>query len=253
MDKLIKTLKLLGYSEKEAAAYLTLLRMGRGTAYSIAEKSGLKKPTAHVILGELLKKGAVFTMPMSKKKIYIARSPEDLFDRTDAELAEAKKNIPLLLSLGQENRSNFKTLYFEGLKGLKDALDFDSKYPKKEIVGFYALADKVDPLVLKIFNAWRKRNEDNHVRMRGITPDHFSTRLLEPLYKPGLHKFYFVPFKTYSSKVSLESMGDYIRIIDIQRLQAVVIQNPDIAESFKQIFEMVWEHQQQIDRPTPLS
>ncbi len=241
MDKLIKTLKTLGYSEKEAAAYLALLQMGRGTAYSIAEKSGLKKPTAHVILGELLKKSAVFTVPMSKKKIYVARSPEDLFKRTDIDLAEARKNIPLLMSLGQENRSHFRTLYFEGLKGLKDALEFDFKYPVKEIVGFYALAEQIDPLVLKTLNAWRKKNEDKHIQMRGVTPDHVSTRSFQLLYKQHLHEFRYIPLTTYSSKVSIESVGDYIRIIDIQRLQVVVIQNPDIAQSLKEIFEMVWE------------
>ncbi len=243
MDKLIKSLQVLGYSEKEAVAYLALLQMGRGTAYSIAEKSGLKKPTAHVILGELLKKGAVFTIPMSKKTIYIARSPEDLFQITDAGLAEARKNIPLLMALGQEKRSNFKTLYFEGLKGLKDALGFDFKYPIKEIVGFYALAEQIDPQVLKTLNVWRKRNEDKHIKMRGVTPDHASTRTFEPLYKQHLHEFRYIPLTTYSSKVSIESAGDYIRIIDIQRLQAVVIQNPDIAQSLKEIFEIVWESQ----------
>lgn len=52
-------LETLGFSQKEAAVYLALLRMKKGTALSIAEAAGIKRPTVYSVLDELKKKKLV--------------------------------------------------------------------------------------------------------------------------------------------------------------------------------------------------
>ncbi len=238
--KLIESLKTLGYSDKEALAYLALLELGRSTAYSIAEKSGLKKPTAHVILGELLKKGAVITIPGAKKKIYAARAPEDLYVQAEQKLNHAKKSLPALLSMATESRSEFKTLYFEGLKGLIESLHYKDSVSSKELVGFYAKADHIDEETLKTFDVWATHLKKAGVRMRGFTPEHPSTERYRPLNDPFYKDLRPLPLDTYSSDVSVETQGDFVRIVDIRHLQTVIIDNPHIAKTVRQIFEMVW-------------
>ena len=46
--KYLEELVNLGLNEKEATIYLTLLSLNKATAYYIALKSGLKKPTTYV-------------------------------------------------------------------------------------------------------------------------------------------------------------------------------------------------------------
>ena len=44
----------------------------------------------------------------------------------------------------------------------------------------------------------------------------------------------------YSSDQSIDTVQDFVRIIDYKNLQAVIIENTDLAATFKQIFEMLW-------------
>ena len=243
MNKLVESLKTLGYSNKEALTYVSLLELGRATAYSVSEKSGLKKPTTHVILGELLKKGAVITIPGAKKKIFTARSPEELFTRAEEGFARAKKSLPDLLSMALESRSEFKTLYYEGIQGLKDSLYYKMKtVKKKELIGFYALVTKdVDPVVLRMFDVWGKDLKENSIRMRGFTPEHSSTERYRPASNDPYRDLRFLPLENYSSEISIEALDDFVRITDIRHLQIVIIDKPHIARTLRQIFEMMWQ------------
>lgn len=240
MHKLIESLKTLGYSDKEAVAYIALLELGRATAYSVAEKSGLKKPTAQVVLGELLKKGAVIVIPGAKKRIFVARQPEDVFAQIEEKITHAKKSLPALVSIATESRSKFKTLYFEGLKGLNEALHYKNDTARKELVGFYATGEKVDTETLKMFDSWGNYLKKIGVKMRGFTPDHPPTN--EYLSKQDLsyQDLRGLPLDIYSSEVSIETQDTFVRIVDIQHLQSVIIDNPHIAKTVRQIFELVW-------------
>ena len=53
---LVKALKNIGLNEKEARIYISLLQIGKTTAYQVSRHSGLKKPTVYVILEELIDK-----------------------------------------------------------------------------------------------------------------------------------------------------------------------------------------------------
>jgi sugar-specific transcriptional regulator TrmB len=61
----------LGFGDKEARVYLALLEMGIGSAISVSVRAKIKRPTAYVILDELIQKGAVIVIPRSKKKLYL--------------------------------------------------------------------------------------------------------------------------------------------------------------------------------------
>ena len=61
-----QALKTIGLSDKESAVYMALLQLGQATAYAVAVKSGLKKPTTYIILDELIEKGLVLKVPQMK-------------------------------------------------------------------------------------------------------------------------------------------------------------------------------------------
>ena len=54
-----QVLENLGLSEKEAEIYLALLELGTGTVVEVAKKSGVKRPTAYLVLDELKKMGYI--------------------------------------------------------------------------------------------------------------------------------------------------------------------------------------------------
>ena len=103
----------------EGAIYVALLGLGQTTAYAIAEKSGLKRPTVYVVLEDLRKKGLVLKVPHAKKQLFTAKSPEEFFREVEERLNASKRILPELLALTSGSKKP-RTLYFEGLKGMDE-------------------------------------------------------------------------------------------------------------------------------------
>lgn len=174
MDEITNALFTLGLSDKEARVYVALLGLGRGSAYGVAEKSGLKKPTAYVVIGELIKKGFVFKIPRVKKQLFIAKPPHEVFAIAEERMRQAKKVLPELERVADESKVEVKTLYFEGLKGMEEAIRYRAKELRgKEVVGFYAKPDEGTPAELLSF--FRRLNKkvmmEGGIKVRGLAPD----------------------------------------------------------------------------------
>jgi len=241
MDTLIKNLSNAGINEKEARVYIALLQLGKASAYSISERSGLKKPTTYVILDELIKKSLVMKIPRVKKQQFIARSPEEFFAAADERLKQAKKVLPELMTMVENSDTNIRTLFYEGINGVKDAIYYKSKEMKgKEVVGFYATTENASPELVKLFNPWPKDMREAGINFRVITPEHETTKkYMDPNNQYG-HEIKTVPLSLYSSKSSLEASDTFVRIVLFKELQSVIIESPELANSVRQIFNIVW-------------
>src|SRR3989344_6527137 len=231
----------LGFGDKEASVYLALLQLGQASAYQVATKSGLKKPTTYVVLDELAKRGAVNVVPRSKKRLYRASPPEQLLVVARERVAEFEEALPRLRSLTKQGKTKLDTLYYQGGEGIRQALTFGlDKIKFKEIVGFYAKSDLVDKDLLPIYDDYNDKLKRRRVTVRGIVLDHASLKHYRKLDKEFKRVMKVVPQELYSSDQSIDTVSDFVRIIDYKNLQAVIIENADLAATFKQIFEMLW-------------
>jgi HTH-type transcriptional regulator, sugar sensing transcriptional regulator len=245
MENLIQNLSNVGIPEKEARVYIALLQLGKASAYSISERSGLKKATTYVILDELIKKGLVTKIPRVKKQQYIAKPPEEFFAAAEERLKQAKKALPELITMAESEKVKVQTLFYEGIKGIENALDFHTKEMKgKELVGFYATAEDASKELMNVFTPWPKKMKDAGVTVKVITPQDVSTKDFLEMDKQLGHQIKSIPKQIYSSKVSLEAGEDFVRIILFKPLQALIIKSPELSQSVKQVFEMVWNQKQ---------
>ncbi len=242
MNKHLEALQNVGLSEKEARVYLTLLEMGTASAYAIAEKSGIKRPTTYVILDELRKKGLVLKIPKAKKRNFVAKSPQEFFRNQELKVQMSKQVLPELISIAGNPERKVKVLYYEGLKGIDEAISYGcADMHNKEIVGFFATAERISPDLLPVLDSWEDKLLKHGIKIRGITPHHSSTKeSLERDLSLG-HNIQTVPYSEYSSTVSIDAGDTFVRIVMNGDLQAVVIENPDVAKTMKEIFEMVWK------------
>lgn len=241
MDNLIQNLGSAGLNEKEARVYIALLQLGKASAYAISSRSGLKKPTTYVILDELIKKSLVMKIPRVKKQQYVARPPEEFFANAEERLKQAKRSLPELITMAENEKVKVQTLFYEGVNGIEDSLNYHLKEMKgKDIIGFYATAEDASKELLDIYNTWAKGLSENGVRMKGVTPEHESTKPYRDLDEKYGISIKGIPLSGYSSKVSLEAGDDFVRIILNKPQQALIIKSPELANSVKQIFDMVW-------------
>lgn len=240
--QITEALRNLGLNEKEARVYVALLKLGRGSAYAVADEAGLKKPTTYVILGELMQKGLVNKIPRMRKQLFAAKPPDEFFAEVEERLRVAKNVLPELVAMLEKPEQKFRTLYFEGEKGMKNMLSLVNQRMKgKEILGFYA---KVTPESMPLEEYFHEFNEERKrlgIKVRAMTPDDPSLQWYKDRIEYFGHRFKFLSTADYSSNTSIEIGDDFIQIMSLRHFQGVHIENPDIAGTMRQIFEMVWK------------
>jgi sugar-specific transcriptional regulator TrmB len=236
-----ESLTVLGLNDKQKAVYIALLQLGKGSAYSVADKAGIKRPTTYVILGELIDKGLAERVPRARKQLYRPISPEQAFAVAEERFSLAKEKLPELLAMTKGADTKVNVLYFEGLKGIKQVMEYKRDEDKgKEILGFYAVAHNLPKELTEYFEDWNNKLTKRKITMRGIVPDHES--LVQYREDDARHgrTMKVVPHKHFSSEVAIDISERVVRIHDYKNLQGIAIENADVAKTMREIFEMVW-------------
>lgn len=243
MSKYEEALQGLGLNQKESLVYSSLLQLGKATAYRIAQKSGLKKPTVYVILDELRQKGLVLKIPYPNKQIYSAKHPEVLIRDAEEKLRRVHNALPELLALTQ-SEDKPSVMYFEGLGGVEKVLNYGlDKLEGGELIGFNAHGEKISEELLEIFLEYNKRLKKSGIKVRGFVPDHPSLEKFRESDAEFGRNMRVIPFQQYSSDVSVDIGPDFVKLLMFNDLQGVVIEHKGVACAFKQIFEMMWTKQ----------
>ncbi len=230
----------IGLSEKESLVYVALLKLGKANVTQIAELSKLKRPTIYVILEELRKKELVLKVPFAKKAVYIAKDPDAYFQESLSRAKEAYSTLAELKAMHHKD-NKVSTMYFEGEDGVKEALFYRHKeLENSEIVGFFAKGDKLSPPLLKQAHKWRESLNDLNITVRGIAPEHTSLKEFRKTDAALEEVFKTIACDAYSSDVSIDATELFVRIVLFDVQQAIIIENPAIVKTVKQIFELSW-------------
>jgi len=238
----VEALENLGISEKAAKAYLALLELGQGSAYSVAKKSGLKQPTAYVVLEELRTKGLALKIPRPRKHLFIPRPPAEAVAMATEKISTLGKILPELLALAGGNKTDVKTLFFEGVEGLRQGLYYRiDELNNTELTGFYASGIDTDKKLYPLFHEFSDELVARNITTRGIVPDHASVKEFRARDKKNNRNMKIVASEKYSANISIDASDHFIRIVMFKEMHCVIIDNPDVARTVKQIFNMVWE------------
>lgn len=238
----ITTLQSVGLSNKESRAYLALLELGRGSAASVARKADLKTPTAYVVLKDLINKGFVHRVPRAKKQLFVAESPQAALAAIENRTAEFQLIVPALSALSRRAEdTKARTLFFEGEAGMRKCYNYRIDEVRDcEIVAFFASAEDITPAFTAELVSWSRVIAARNVTTRAIVPDHPSLlhwRRLDTEFKRNIK---VVSPEMYSARNSVEIFPEFVRIVMYKNMQGIILDDIEIANSFHQIFDMVW-------------
>jgi HTH-type transcriptional regulator, sugar sensing transcriptional regulator len=124
-------LEQLGVADKKADVYLACLEEGGATAYLIAKKVGLKRPTVYDILNSLVKEGMIFKALKKTKVYYHPADPESLMRKLKEREEKLKTIMPFLQNLYNAPKVKPAIRYFEGKEGIKEMYEDELKSCKK--------------------------------------------------------------------------------------------------------------------------
>ncbi len=240
MKDILALLNKFGLMEKEAKTYLALLSLGPSTVGQIAKKAELKRPTLYLVLEELRKKELLLKVPHPKKAIYQAKSPEEIYNQAIDNIRELETNLPQLKSFQVENK-DIKTLYYEGIEEIESALRYKiDKLRGTEIFAFLSKGGtkEANKRFFETNKKWTKELKDFDIKIKGITPETEKTKILKKEYLLEYKEISLIPEKEYSSNISIEITDLFIRIIDLQGEQAIIVENKEVVKAFKDIYKL---------------
>lgn len=242
-NNLAKTLMDLGLDEKEAKVYITSLSLGPSTVLAIAKATDVKRTTVYSVVESLKQKGLIIIEVRGFKKLYTPQPPS----RLEILLAEKRKTLqnfmPKLLELyGLEGTGAESIKHYQGLEAVKSvyAKLLSNVKPKDDYLVISNTADwySADP---KYFEKFSRDRAKLPIKIRMLLQDSPIARKMK-----GLEKFYNGKVKILPENTKLASNVVIIpKMIVIHQLvppvMAIVIENPVIAKSFMQMFDIMWE------------
>ena len=159
----------LGFSQKEAAVYLAVLELGQATAYQIAKRSGLKKPTAYVILDRLIERSAVRKVAAQKHMQYNASDPVELFVDARSRIQQVESVLPALRAMSQQKAKVVQTSYFEGIGGIERCTNISQERWRKTVIGFFAHQQDTPKELSDYWTELNKQFVAHRIKLRGVT------------------------------------------------------------------------------------
>lgn len=236
-----EALETLGLNEKQAAVYTALLQIGHASAYAVALKSGLKNPTAYVVLGELAKKGLAHRVPRAKKRLYVARPPEEAFAVAEEKLKVAKSVLPELLAMAGMHGAPVRTRYFEGPKQVKDAYFDTLEHGKGEIAGW--ISDSVFKEVghEQLYRDFQPKRIKRGIKARLILPNTPTMEKYSSDDAATLKETRTDQSLEYKPASEMLIYGeDRVAITSFEEVMALIIESKKIHDLMKGIFEAHW-------------
>ena len=236
-----ESLEQIDLTGKKADIYLACLEMGGATAYSIAKKVGLKRPTVYDILSQLLNEGLVYKSLKANKKYYFPADPARLLKKAKEKEENIKAILPELESLYNAPKIKPTIKYFEGKEGIKEMYNDSLKSLKKgdEILGY--VGEGVLQHLPKFSDEYIAERVAKGIRFRGIykkekgileymakNQEQLRTvRLLDPRDFPVNNET-----NIYGNKIAIASYG--------KEMFGMIIESEEITRAQRAIFELAW-------------
>jgi sugar-specific transcriptional regulator TrmB len=243
MKNKLKSLQDLGLSKNEAEIYLSLLKFGSLTAEGIAKSSSVHRRNVYDSLHTLMRKGLVGYLTKDQKKYFRASNPRQLLEMIEDEKEQLKKKeisitsaLSGLLKIKQVAEDENLVTIYQGVKGIKSLLN-DILATGKENLVFLAYSPP-DEIKNFLSNFHKKR-----IRL-GIKEKLIFTKGDEGraarLSRMSHTQVRFIA-KRRVGKTAINIYDNKVSIIMWVGPVGILIENREVADSFRNYFKAIWK------------
>jgi sugar-specific transcriptional regulator TrmB len=243
----------LGFGDKEAQVYLSLLELGPSTTTDIARHAKINRTTAYPILESLAKDGLINFVGETRIQKFVAENPQKVISflenkvRQDEEnLKKAQSLLPELLSV-YSFKQKPKVKYYEGIDQVREAFE-DTLNAKGEILAYAVGTDMFDALGEGYFESYFKRRTEKGIRVRVIAPDDSDSRAVIKNNESELRESMLVPSDKFYFSIETNIYNNTIMMASWLEKFAVIIESAEIANFHKKMFELAWLGAKQLQK-----
>lgn len=236
----INVLTSIGLSEKSAQIYLATLNLGVTSVQKIAEKAGVKRPTAYLHIQELLQDGLLQKAPIGKKEYYVASDPEKLRDRFQENYKIFQSGFNDLRKVYKGFEGKLKVRVLEGEKAMSEVYD---QICKANQISFIADLTSFEKSFQKEFGKISAAIQSNEIRTREIIPNTEEAKMSSKRYAAVAGKYYSsriaINGPIYNDSAIYGNTLAFFRINDFN-LFVILIEEPTIVQTMKTVFDLAW-------------
>ena len=242
-------LKEIGLTDYETKVYLALLELGKSSSGEILKKAELRTGKIYEILNSLKNKGLVSEITESGVKKFSPADPKRVHDYLEEKKKTIEKQekdfeliVPVLMKKINSIKQEVNVEVFYGMKGLKTALQKEIDYAKKSgftyIVGVGG-RQKYDKQIYDFFvlNHQPKRVQAKIKIKKIIGEDARKARKEDQEPDAEIKYLEFVSPVTYNITNGLVIISIFMKDSPL----IITLESKDVADSFKQQFELMWK------------
>ncbi len=231
----------LGLSKKSADIYLSALSLGTASVQKIAEKTGLKRPTAYGYISELVTEGLLEKIPLGKREYYRATSPRVLQTRAEKTALAITNALPELEALQAATAGRPNISILEGEKGLRQVY---GEMEHANGICFWSKLESFEKAFQDVFENLSIAIAQRQIRTREIIANTSEARKSAKRYALTAGKSYSARTATVEGIQNDNAIyGNTVALFRLHEGNLFVIRMEDavIAQAMKALFEMAWK------------
>jgi HTH-type transcriptional regulator, sugar sensing transcriptional regulator len=223
----------IGFEEKEATIYKTLLMLGSSSASKIAQEIGYDRTTTYYVLLRMLEKGFVSEIVEHNVKTFTAIKPSDILLLLEEKQQRFRDEIPKLENIFSDQKNPFKVEVWQGKEGLRH-LYRDAISVGGEVLGLGVDDSQymdIDDIGLKIYYRDAEASGMNERFLTHEKAKTFGSPIAKYKYIDSKY-FQPTPIFIYGNKIVMVNWKPTLRLI--------YIESNEISDAFKKHFEALW-------------
>ncbi|MBI3335491.1 MAG: hypothetical protein HY001_03255 [Candidatus Portnoybacteria bacterium] len=234
-------LKQIGLTNSGIAVYLYLLENGLSTPPQIASGTSIARTNCYHILQSLKEKGLIAEQKRGKRKIYLARDPQALLLSLEQKREAVEQLLPDLRAFYTTQKNKPKIRFYEGLEEVKEIYWQSLEAEEIRALGSTKSLAQLDP---KFFTRYQKEIARRGIVLSDILTHASGEKIMEETRSilKGLYDVELLPPKYKDIPTDMILWGDNVALITLQEpIFGTVLTSPLLAQTFRAIFNVMWE------------
>jgi sugar-specific transcriptional regulator TrmB len=175
-NKILESLISLGLKENEAKVYLAILKMGQASVGQIADATDVQRTFIYDILEQLQDDGLVSSVEKKGVKHFSALSAQKLKKWQEEKLAQFESVLPELRALEKTVGDRPKVQFFEGVEGIKMALEDTLNQKEGSTILAYATGEGIYEQMPEFLENYFERRVKKNIKIKVLAPDNKVNR-----------------------------------------------------------------------------
>ncbi len=171
---------------------------------------------------------------------FVVVSPEILIEKQESRLAIAKKVLPELSLLSASKSHKPTVSYYEGAEGVRSIYE-DTLMCKERVVLNIAHPQNLLKIIGEDFFAqYVKKRTRRNIRVSVLLSDTQENKKYRKEVSSAMRQIKFFDAQKYSLPNEILIYDDKIALISFSSIIGVIVEDKDITQSVKSLWQMVW-------------